>query len=227
MTIQSIAHRLRLPHEYTRAIVRALDGGGVVSVETGFNSVRVTLVDGYGGGNIDNADDTDDDDYDSADGYAGVRPDGGATQLSETTSMTIDDLEISDVFFLLRSERRRLLIELLSNIMAAVEEDALDTPDPDGYHPVYVEVSEVALRVEAARKGTPVEALTQTERRRGYISFTQQHCHTLHEHTVVEYFERPQKLAARPVVNDLAVIIDQVRERTNCDSQPGVLEWEP
>jgi hypothetical protein len=110
--------------------------------------------------------------------------------------VSIDEDQLWNV---LSNSRRRTLLQFLATIV------------DDGE--TYLEVRPVAIALAQFESGMPVGEVTDNHLSRMYVALTQQHLPELAELGLVEYYERPKKLAATKKTFVAAAIIHDVRER--------------
>lgn len=200
-TLEGLAAKAGLPEAYLTDLLDGLQERGLVSVETGFRVVRVSLA------GPDDADDTGrahDAESRPDDGASdGVATDGGhglvktvADSLTTETTPSVN-LTPEELWTVLDSRRRRRLVRLLA---------VLHDPETE----YYLDVQDVAAALSTATNGTRTRETRHGEHHRIYVTLVETHLPLLDDHDLVAYYERPQKVQAADDIVDVARVLELV-----------------
>jgi len=180
-TLEGLAARAGLPEAHLRDLLDELQADDLITVQTGFDAVRISIT--------DNGPDQPD-----------VATDGGLFGLGLFDADKTDpdvDLEPEEVWCVLSNCRRRRLIRFLA---------AFHSEDKEHF----VELSQLATALAKAQIGARASEPLSDRRHRMYITLCQTHAPLLDEYGVIEYLDRPQKLRVTDDVIGLAQILEDV-----------------
>lgn len=127
-----------------------------------------------------------------------VRTDGGSVPFEPTA-----DLQVSDIFEVLADGRRRDCIQVLVVIS-------------DNQRDEYIEAADVATIIAGVQTGKPRAEISSDAREREYVALVQNHLPKLDEYDVIDFYERPKKIAltdAVHVMNGILLAVDQITDQ--------------
>lgn len=184
-TLQGLAAKAQLRESHLRDLLDQLQADGLVTVTTGFRSVRVEIAD-----------------EDSAEADHEIVTDGGRLYpLFGYAADEIDadvDLTAEQLWSVLSSVRRRRIIRFLAAFYGPPEDD----------DERYIEVTKLAAVLARAETALRANEDVGDRQHRIYVALVQTHVPMLDDFGVVEYFDRPQKLGVGDDVVDLARLIN-------------------